>query len=332
MVASILLVACAAAVGPMSYLRPYDMAKDDLRKLQEQVERDRAAANGMAPQEEGESDDTEVAVSEAPAAPEVPSSVRGKVSLPLGGLRLPIMVGLGAAWAGYRTVASAQVSSQIEAEIDALKELTRSRSGIETPAGRKRAALVELRRRKDLLSAHVLPLLVQLEQPVDTPSIGKPLGAQTADELHELHETLRARVEACGTLLAEYEALGQPPPTGFRAWPLARLQQQLAHFSSKGEELREVAQLLSRLGGPRVDGDLAEMDVATLKEYAATLEEQVIEAEKRKEKAELLGKIEAELWRRKEEAPVALATLSTKKLRRLYKHLKSGGAAAALDI
>ena len=61
------------------------------------------------------------------------------------------------------------------------------------------------------------------------------------------------------------------------------------------------------------------------------LEEQVIEAERRKEKEELLGKIEAELWRRKE-PPVALATLSTKKLRKLHKHLKSGGASAALDI
>ena len=74
------------------------------------------------------------------------------------------------------------------------------------------------------------------------------------------------------------------------------------------------------------------MEVTQLQEYAASLEGKVAEAEKRKEKDILLGKVEAELWRRKEEPPVALATLSTSKLRKLLKHLKSGGeVASAMD-
>ena len=46
----------------------------------------------------------------------------------------------------------------------------------------------------------------------------------------------------------------------------------------------------------------------------------------RKEKAELLGKIEAELWRRKEETPIATATLGVSELKALLEKLQQGGA------
>ena len=317
------------------------MAKDDLRKLQEQVERDKAAANGEPVPEPVDDDDNDnaatqaeiAALGEETAAAPVPTSPRGGISLRFGSMRLPVVLGLGAAWAGHRIFSSGQqLLAHISEECETLKGMTRSRSDIEAPSGPKREALEELRRRKELLSTNILPLLAQLEQPADAQSLGKPLGARSSDELEELRGTLSARVEACGALLAQYDAIGQSPPSGFRAWPLARLEEHLAHFNAKGDELRAVAQLLSRLGSPRVDGDLPEWDAAALKAYATTLEEQVVELEARKEKEELLGKIEAELWRRKEEAPVALATLSTKKLRKLYKHLKTGGDAAAVDV
>ena len=82
MVASILFVARAAAIGPMSYLRPYDMAKDDLRKLQEQVERDKAAANGVYLRKRASDNqaDAEAALSEAAIA--TPTPVRGRLSHP----------------------------------------------------------------------------------------------------------------------------------------------------------------------------------------------------------------------------------------------------------
>ena len=60
-------------------------------------------------------------------------------------------------------------------------------------------------------------------------------------ELATLNGTLTARLEACGHVLAEYEALGQPPPVGFRAWPLAQLRARHADLSERREELREVA-------------------------------------------------------------------------------------------
>ena len=330
--------ATTAAVGPMSYLRPYDMAKDDLRKLQEQVDKDKAAARGEPILPEADADEEESGGGEegeaATAAPSSSSSGSG-LRLPLALLTrpLPLALGAGAAFAGHRILSGAQLNAQINQELAALKEMTGSRSAVEAPAGGKRAALEDLRKRKELLGSRVLPLLAQLEQPADAPSLGKPLSTCSVEELDELQSALSARASACGKLLSEYEALGcQPPPPKFRSWPLEKVEAHLALFAAKGDELRSVASLLSRLGGPRVEGDLPTMEVTQLQEYAASLEGKVAEAEKRKEKDILLGKVEAELWRRKEEPPVALATLSTSKLRKLLKHLKSGGeVASAMD-
>lgn len=246
-------------------------------------------------------------------------------SLPLlnGPAKLPVIAI--AAGVGAHRIWSARVSKALDADLDAecaaLGELTLTKR-IERPSGcTKRAALEELRARKALLSEHVLPQLRSLEQAVDAPS-KKPLGSRSSEELLSLNTTLSERVSMCAALLSQYELLGQPPPPGFRAWPLDKVSERLANMTSKGAELREIVALMGKLGGKRMDWSLPEMSRDALRAHAAQLEEQVAEARERREHAEMMGKCEAELWRRKEEAPVALGTLSTDELRALHKKLK----------
>ena len=102
---------------------------------------------------------------------------------------------------------------------------------------------VQLRARKSLLEEHVLPKLNQLADGDKHEQLhggGKPLAARSSNELADLNSTLSARVEASGTLLAEYESLGQPAPPHFRMWPLEELRTRLNDMRTKREELREI--------------------------------------------------------------------------------------------
>lgn len=314
------------AAGPLSTLRPYHVADDDMQKLREAVERDRAAAAAAEQQEP------------PPAAEVVPAAVpkvagRSLVSAlawPLRGARLPVC--LGAAAAAYtvqrRRALLRRLADEIEGELCGL-QLSGSRR-VEPPASassrsmsERRTALTELRARKALLD-DVLPMLAQLYEGKQEQALGggKPLAERSSAELVELNTTLSARVQASGLVLAEYESLGQPPPPGFRTWPLSTLKERHANMTSRRDELRDVVRLLSQLGRQRMDWSLPELSADELREHAAGLAAQVAEAAERKERATLLGKIEAEMWRRKEETPIATTTLSTDELRGLLARLQ----------
>ena len=79
-------------------------------------------------------------------------------------------------------------------------------------------------------------------------------------------------------------------------------------MTTHSAELKKIVTLLSKLGGKRMDWNLPEQSGEELKATIATLEAQVKEASERRRTSELLGQVEAELWKRNEEAPVALAT------------------------
>ena len=180
-----------------------------------------------------------------------------------------------------------------------------------------RAAIDEVRRQRVLVSS-ILPLLTTLEQ-----SAPVQLVSRSSEELAVLHADLTARVSACGSLLAEYDVLGQPPPSSFRSWSLERLRRQLEHLEAKSGALREVVALRTRLGGPRLDPAVVEWDEPTLRKYAAKLATKVAEADERKDKAVLLGKVEAALWQCGQDVPVALPTLTISELQDLYANLKA---------
>ena len=347
------MVAVALA-GPMDYLRPYDKFAGDQQKLLEQIEKDKAAREGRPPPlvPPGEGDAAEEEEAEAPqqqATPDAePSSAttssalqRSKVAAAVGGLRIgPINLGTGsagltlvaAAGFGAHRVWSARVEKALEADLEgecaAIRELTLAKRVDRPSDGSKRAALAELRARRALLEESVLPKLRTLEQPVDGPS-KKPLGSRTSEELEQLDASLAERVSACALVLAEYERLGQSPPPNFRQWPLADLNTRLDNMKSKGAQLRTIATLHAKLGGKRMDWSTPDKSVTELAAQIETLETQVAESQERKTTQELLGKIEAELWRRKEEAPVALATLSIAQLEELLRKLKTGGGGDA---
>lgn len=333
------LVAVASLLaGPMDYLRPYDKFAGDQKALLEQLERDKAAKSGsplVPPADEAQDE----LLQEESAAPEATSGVQqSKPNVGgAGGLRLgPIKLALGRLPTSLTVVAMAGVGAhrllssrtsqalddELDAECKALSDLTLTKR-VEPPAGcSKRQALEELRARKQLLTEHVVPMLKTLEQPLD----GQKLGARSSEELAELNTTLAQRVASCASLLSQYDLLGQPPPPGFRSWPLEDLDARLTKMTTHSAELKKIVTLLSKLGGKRMDWNLPEQSGEELKATIATLEAQVKEASERRRTSELLGQVEAELWKRNEEAPVALATLSIAQLEELLKRLKTGGS------
>ena len=184
---------------------------------------------------------------------------------------------------------------------------------------------VQFRARKSLLEEHILPQLNQLADADKQEQLhggSKPLAARSSTELADLNATLSARVEASGTLLAEYESLGQPAPPHFRMWPIEELRTRLNDMRTKREELREIVRLLAQLGGQRMEWSMPERSLEELAKITKKLKKKVRERAERKEKAELLGKIEAELWRREEEVPIATSSLSIPELRALLAKLQ----------
>jgi len=133
-------------------------------------------------------------------------------------------------------------------------------------------------------------------------------------------------VAACGALLDEYESLGQPAPPGFRTWPLEKVNARLDHLTNKGEMLRTICKLNTKLGGARLDWGMPEWSEEKLEAHVASLRVEVEETATRKEKAVILGRVEAALWKRNMDVPVALATLSTNELYTLYAELEGKSA------
>jgi len=197
--------------------------------------------------------------------------------------------------------------------------------GVSGSLRERRDALSELQQRRTILEEDVLPKLAQLypkgkyEQAMVG---GKLLSLCSAAELLELSSSLEARVEISGLLLAEYESLGQPPPPHFRTWPLTKLQQRLTDVQSKRSKLHEISKLLAQLGRQRMDWSMPEWSAERLEEHGAWLAGQVEERSQRKQKAQLLGKIEAEYWFRNEEVPMSLGALSIPELETFLTNLK----------
>ena len=318
-----LLAVSVCAGGPIDALRPYHVASDDLAKLRAMVEKENAALAGVQDEEPK---------AEATAVPEAVATVATEIArrrLPLGKLALPIGLAAGATtfYVQQRRAGIQRLETSIDEEVAKLGELTKSQR-VERPES-TRAALEELRARTAVLEDDVLPKLAQLYEPGKAEQAlagGKPLSQRSSTELAELSSALGERVEMSGRLLAEYESLSQPAPPGFRQWGLAELSARLEDMVSKRDELREVVRLLAQLGGKRMEWGLPEKSVDELRAVAADLAVKVEEAKARKEKSELLGKVEAELWRRKEEAPVALGSLSTEELQATLRRLQMPGA------
>lgn len=325
-----LLLALSICAGPLETLRPYHVADNDLQKLREQVERDKAALAGGGDPSTDKAED-------AGGIPEPVAVVATEIArrgLPLGKLSLPIGLAAGATTLilQHRRAATKRLLADLDLEASKLSELTKS-TRVERPAC-TRGALDDLRARTALLEGDLLPKLAQLYEqgkPEQALAGGKPLSQRSVAELEELSSALSERIDASGRLLAEYESLGQPPPPGFRAWPLAELSARLEDMTSKREELREVVRLLTQLGGKRIEWSLPTKSVDELRAYIAELAVKAEEAKERKEHKVLLGKVEAELWRRKEEAPVALGSLTITELQALLKRLRTPGAEAARD-
>jgi hypothetical protein len=337
----------AAAIGPMQHLRPYGVSDGDNQKMQEIMEKDRRANAGLPPADEAAEeaelpafdDETEQkGVPETAGPPAAASGAGGLARLGISGRqRLPI-AGAGLAAAGFtiRQLWATRVAKAVDAELEALSTLTSTKRIDVLSSAKDRAALLDLRARRELLENGILPRAAKLQSGESSTHSSvleearrfckKPLAQQSVAELADLNATLDARLDACGLLLAEYEALGQPPPPDFRGWGVPKIEERLHNMTVRREDLLEVVRLSAKLGTRRLDWAMPELTSEELRAHIASLGDQVSEAQARKEKAVLLGKVEAELWRRKEEAPVALATLSVPKLNDLLQRLRSGAA------
>ena len=149
---------------------------------------------------------------------------------------------------------------------------------------------------------------------------GRSLGANVVElsgKLALVEGELKVKKEANAKLEIQVAALAPQVP---------ELSARLEDMVSKRDELREVVRLLAQLGGKRMEWGLPEKSVDELRAVAADLAVKVEEAKARKEKSELLGKVEAELWRRKEEAPAAVGSLSTEELQATLRRLQMPGA------
>ena len=322
---------CAKMGGPMSFLKP-DLAnrKAEEELLMRQVDELRRADGEVPPPPPLEDAPADTQLAPAPAKAE-----RGVISpggtLGLRRVRSPVVLAVAAGAAGWRlvrvTVArrEAEAVAELEAASGALSELLGTSVKEELPRGRPAvlALAAELRERHALLCDSVLPLYGQLElKPPAT------LLQRSAKELEELSTTLAERVRACAAVLEQYESLGQAPPPTFRSWGVAQLEERAANMTAKAEVLREIVALDATLGRVKMDWELPAWDEGRLRSHADALAEKSDALLARKEKEGLLGKVEAALWLRKQEAPVALATLSADELRELLKKLNAAPRAA----
>ena len=94
-------------------------------------------------------------------------------------------------------------------------------------------------------------------------------------------------------------------------------------MTSKAELLREIVRLDAGLGRVKMDWELPAWGEDKLRAHAAGLREKSAAQAARKDKEEMLGKVEAALWLRKQEPPVALGSLSTEELRELLSKLSA---------
>ena len=240
----------------------------------------------------------------------------------------PVVLGAAAAAFALRSQVVQRAERRLETELSALAKQSGSRriaAPEHAPTVRGiRQATDEVALRRELLGA-ILPLLVQLDQP--TPAAPQ-LAAMDASELVRLNASLSARVEACGALIAEYEALGQPAPPGFRSWPVQEVHARRALLVAKGPLLREIIALGAPLGSPRLDWSMPEWSEERLAQHAEALRAQAAETIQRREHSIMLGKVEAAFWRRGEETPIATGSLSTEQLRTLLASLERAAPTA----
>jgi len=216
-------------------------------------------------------------------------------------LQLPLpLAGVIAGVVAVRTFIVQRAEQMLASELAALAKQSGSKR-IAAPSHARtllarHAAADEVRARRRLL-AKVAPLLAQLEQSTAL----SQLAIRPSEELTAMAEGLATRVDACGALLAEYESLGQPAPPGFRSWSLDQLTTRRAQLLAKGEVLRELIALGAQVGSPRLDWNLPEWSDEQLRAHVESLRAQASETTERKQKAALLGKVEAAFWRRCEE-------------------------------
>ncbi|KAL1514411.1 hypothetical protein AB1Y20_003512 [Prymnesium parvum] len=195
----------------------------------------------------------------------------------------------------------------------ALQQLLAARRADEPAAAASLAA--ELRARAAEVEA-LLPLYRQL-------SLAPPatLAATDAAELGRLKRAMLERCEASSALLASYEALGQSPPPYFRTWSVASLREREANVTAKSEVLRGILRLDAQLGRTKMDWELPAWEEERLLAYSEELRGKVEAHKGHKEKQTLLGKVEAALWLRREEAPIALQTMTVEQLQKLLAKL-----------
>lgn len=317
------LLACSSARTPRSYgdslrntFKP-NFGNADLEKLKAKVAADQAAKAAAAAE----------AAAPADAAP-APSARRSGLGAALACLakRMPPSAVAAAAGAAWVVRSRRLLEREVTSELGVLRELL-SAPRLEAPAAPagRRELLAELRARRSLLSGHILPLLASLQE--EAP---RALAANTALELEALNATLTDRLSAATDLLAAYEALGQEAPPDFRAWPLNKLEERHVNLTTKWAELNEVLRLEARLGRTKMDWALPEWPADKLRSRARELTLKVSELSARREKDELLGKVEAELWRRgQKEVPVGLPLKTTEELRELLATLRGASGPAA---
>ena len=264
-----------------------------------------------------------------PAADDAPASKPKPAKKAGGGLRinlkrLPVPLVLAAG--GWRALAVwrwRQAEAAVIAAASALEALTGAAPSCEAPSDGPRdpaarlALASELEARHDALKGTVLPALAQLSQRPP-----KALAERPAAELQTLGAALKARVDACASVLSGYEAIGQPPPPDFKSWPPELLHARAANLTAKAAPLRRIAELEARLGRKNLDWEVAALDDAALAARIAQLEPQVAEREATTEKEELIGKVEAALWMKGQEVPIGLPMKNTTELRAILKKLK----------
>ena len=295
----------AWAVGDTmrSIIRPDVNRESDLRKLEEQI-----TSLKMKQQVEPDQPLPEPVASHlhsgedaAQGEPTRGLPALGMVAAALKRARVPLLAA-GAITAG-RSLALQRINALLQDELTAIGTAC-GVSRVEPPTdlaglrGRLQA-LADARERRSLLREHILPLRAQLDEGAAAHS----LITLSLDSLAKLNGTLTARVLACGALLAEYEALGQPAPPGFRAWPLEQLRSRLDNMESKGELLRKIIALNTRLGGARLDWAMPDWSKERLEAHATSLTEQAEETRARKDKAAILGKVRLRVKVRAREAP-----------------------------
>ena len=318
--------AAARAGGIMKQLKG-DPAEVGKQRAQLQREVDailRGEDPDAPPAEEPATDDAPTpAADDAPASKPKPAKKAG------GGLRinlkrLPVPLVLAAG--GWRALAVwrwRQAEAAVNAAASALEALTGAAPSCEAPSDGPRdpaarlALASELEARHDALKGTVLPALAQLSQRPP-----KALAERPAAELQTLGAALRARVDACASVLSGYEAIGQPPPPDFKSWPPELLHARAANLTAKAAPLRRIAELEARLGRKNLDWEVAALDDAALAARIAQLEPQVAEREATTEKEELIGKVEAALWMKGQEVPIGLPMKNTTELRSILKKLK----------